>query len=135
VFEAVGVKWEVVGDVYFRQFRFEYTSGGLRRLWGGGGFYSFFFWFSSGSANSLGHWVVRRPPDRPIWGRPNHPRPNWVAATTYGVVRPPQHLYIFGFFFLNKICDEGILEKKQKNKNKNKKTKVLNCHNLKVWKG
>ncbi|KAE8099078.1 hypothetical protein FH972_017087 [Carpinus fangiana] len=36
VLEAVGVEWEVVGDGYFRQFRFEYRGGDLRRISGGG---------------------------------------------------------------------------------------------------
>jgi hypothetical protein len=36
----------------------------------------------------------------------------------YGVAEPPQHIYIgfvfcFWIFFLNKICDGGILEKKK----------------------
>ena len=35
VLEAVGVEWEVAGGGYFRQFRFEYTGDGLRRICGG----------------------------------------------------------------------------------------------------
>jgi hypothetical protein len=55
-------------------------------------------------------------------GWPNHPQAQteW-PATPYGMVRPPQHIsssffffLVFGFYFLNKICDWGILEKKKK---------------------
>jgi hypothetical protein len=55
-------------------------------------------------------------------------------ATTYGVVRPPQHIFIyfFGFFFLEIFFLEkksvgGILGTNKSN--------GLNCHNLKVWGG
>jgi hypothetical protein len=52
-------------------------------------------------------------------------------VTTYGVVRPPQHIFIyfFGFFFLNFFLEKksigGILGINRPNE--------LNCHNLKVW--
>jgi hypothetical protein len=50
-------------------------------------------------------------------------------ATTYGVVRPPQHIfiYIFGFFFLDKKSARGILGINMPNR--------LNYHNLKVGGG
>jgi hypothetical protein len=53
-------------------------------------------------------------------------------ATPYGVVRPPQHISFFLFldFFLNKICDRGILGGGGK-----KRSKWSNCHNLKIGGG
>jgi hypothetical protein len=54
------------------------------------------------------------------------------GGRTYGVVRPPQHIFIyfFGFFFLEFFFLEkksvgGILGINRPN--------GLNCHNLKVW--
>jgi hypothetical protein len=115
-------------------------------------------WPSGGSRTTpSGHMGVVRPPLRPngnlsIWpkGQLNHPLGHWGwfvrpqtgrpgggqttpgqtgwPATTYGVVRPPQYIFlIFSFFFLDFFfkCDGGILGINRLN--------GLNCHNLKVW--
>jgi hypothetical protein len=43
--------------------------------------------------------VVRPPPDRPIWGWPNHWPKGW-PATPMGVVRPPLFFFLFFFFLI-----------------------------------
>jgi hypothetical protein len=110
-------------------------------------------WFGHPQASHLGaaepplvaQGVVRLPlgsnENLSVWpkGWPNHhlatPRPVSLGlATTYGVVWPPQHIFIYFFGFLSffffwifflKKCGRGILGIKRSNR--------LNCHNLKVW--
>jgi hypothetical protein len=66
---------------------------------------------------------------QPGGGRTTPGQTGW-PATTYGVVRPPQHIFIYiyiFFLFLEKKCAGGILGINRPN--------GLNCHNLKVWGG
>jgi hypothetical protein len=83
-----------------------------------------------GPNHPLGHWGWFDCPQtaRPRCGRTTPGQTGW-STTTYGVVRPPQHIFlIFSFFlFLFFKCDGGILGINRLN--------GLSCHNLKVWEG
>jgi hypothetical protein len=68
------------------------------------------------------------PPSHILFFSKKKPKPKKEDSLYRYVMGAFFFVFIF-YFFLNKICDKGILEKKKK------KPKWSNCNSLKVWGG